>query len=75
MANYEINLKAGDRLVVKTPTGEITIFHGEYYRCITSYAKDMRVDAFYTEGAKKQTSKPFMEGSPRLVSLTPKEDC
>lgn len=74
MANHEITMKPGDRLVVNTPTGEITIFHGVHYRCITSYATNMRVDAFYTEGAKKQTRKPFMEGAPRLVSLTPKED-
>ena len=74
MTNHEITMKKGDRLTIKTPTGEITIFHGEHYRCITSYAKNMRIDAFYNVGAKKQTSKPFMEGAPRLVSLTPQEE-
>ncbi len=74
MTEQEITLKDGDHLTIKTSTGEITIFHGSQYRTLTCYAKNFEVLAFYDVGATKKTRKPFMEGSPRLVSLKPKEE-
>jgi len=70
----QITMEEGDSVIINTPTGQITIFHGKYYRCITSYAKDMCIDAFYTEGATKETTKPFVEGANRLVCIKPKKE-